>query len=44
MSVDELKKRVAELESALAAATGGSVGGGREKIVARWWTATPTAG
>ena len=34
MSVDELKQRVAELEAALAAATGGSVGGGREKISA----------
>jgi len=34
MSVEELKKRVLELESALAAATGGNVGGGREKIVA----------
>eukprot|EP00092_Neocalanus_flemingeri_P038551 GFUD01041979.1.p1 GENE.GFUD01041979.1~~GFUD01041979.1.p1 ORF type:complete len:393 (+),score=123.66 GFUD01041979.1:304-1482(+) len=34
MSVDELKQRVAELENALAAATGGNVGGGREKIVA----------
>jgi len=32
MSVDELKQRVAELEAALAAATGESVGGGREKI------------